>query len=83
MRLNYSVTDPSKIQRRRTKWGAVLEEFVKSGKEVAALDFDEGEYSDSKSAQATVYNAIRNYKLRNTVRVRMVEGKLYLIRIHN
>lgn len=65
---------------RMTKNQRLIDEFITSGIDCAALVYEEGEYKHAGSVYNSVKKAIDNMKLSSTLDVRTVKGTVYLFR---
>ena len=65
---------------KRTKLLKLLEEFLESGYEVAALEYEDGEYASALSVASSLKNSIKRF---NLVGVNAVvrDHKAYLVRV--
>lgn len=59
-----------------------IRNFVDSDISIVRIDFDDGDYANSRSAYHTLFKAVKlfNSTNRNCVRVAMRNGRMYLIR---
>ena len=78
MKLNYNVTEKNLKNKfyKATKLLKVLEEFVNSGKTIAIVELDDGEYKSANSACASLNKACARFG--KGVKCSVREGVVYL-----
>lgn len=81
MNLNYEVSkEILQKDRTRNKLVCMLEEFLKSGQEIAKVEYEKGEYTDSRSCYASLKNCINKFKY--PIKVTTRDSNVYIYRVN-
>lgn len=81
MNLNYEVSkEILQTGRTKNKIICVLEEFLKSGKEIAKVEYAKGEYTDSRSCYAALKHCINKFKY--PIKVTTRDSNVYIYRLN-
>ena len=79
--MKYTPVKPEKLRANNYgKYRDIVLKFVESDDSVWKIEWDDSECLNYRRAQACLYNAVKQQKLTDKIRVSGIEGELYLIK---
>ena len=79
--MKYTPVNPEKLRANNYgKYRDMVLKFAESDDSVWKIEWDDSECSNYKGVQSCFYNAVKQQKLTDKIRVSVIEGELYLIK---